>query len=138
MPFQSVAQRSFLFAKHPDIAKRWAREYGTAIQQKKVKKQAALTAICRVCLPPTSLGDILACPKLAAAGLTPPLRVAPSWQQSVPVTFGAKPQLPKPGAPIKPLGAPGAPSSSVTNPINAYGGLLRPNIGAAFGIQSRG
>lgn len=27
MPFQSEAQRRFLFANHPDIAKRWAREY---------------------------------------------------------------------------------------------------------------
>ncbi len=24
MPFKSKAQRAFLFAKHPDIAKRWA------------------------------------------------------------------------------------------------------------------
>lgn len=28
MPFKSKAQRKFLFAKHPDIAKRWASEYG--------------------------------------------------------------------------------------------------------------
>lgn len=27
MPFKSEAQRGFLFARHPDIAKRWAREY---------------------------------------------------------------------------------------------------------------
>lgn len=27
MPFRSEAQRGFLFARHPDIAKRWAREY---------------------------------------------------------------------------------------------------------------
>jgi hypothetical protein len=27
MPFQSNAQRKFLFAKHPEIAKRWAKEY---------------------------------------------------------------------------------------------------------------
>lgn len=27
MPFQSEAQRRFLWAKHPDIAKRWADEY---------------------------------------------------------------------------------------------------------------
>lgn len=29
MPFKSEAQRRFLFAKHPDIAKRWADKYGT-------------------------------------------------------------------------------------------------------------
>ncbi len=29
MPFRSEAQRRFLFARHPDIAKRWAAEYGT-------------------------------------------------------------------------------------------------------------
>ena len=28
MPFQSKAQQRFLFAVHPDIAHRWAREYG--------------------------------------------------------------------------------------------------------------
>jgi len=27
MPFKSVAQRGFMFARHPDIAKRWAAEY---------------------------------------------------------------------------------------------------------------
>ena len=30
MPFRSEAQRRFLWAKHPDIAKRWASEYGTS------------------------------------------------------------------------------------------------------------
>ena len=27
MPFQSEAQRRFLWAKHPEIAQRWAKEY---------------------------------------------------------------------------------------------------------------
>lgn len=27
MPFKSIAQRGFMFAQHPEIAKRWAREY---------------------------------------------------------------------------------------------------------------
>jgi hypothetical protein len=27
MPFKSEAQRRFMFAKHPEIAKRWAKEY---------------------------------------------------------------------------------------------------------------
>ena len=28
MPFRSEAQRRFMFAKHPDIAERWSKEYG--------------------------------------------------------------------------------------------------------------
>jgi hypothetical protein len=27
MPFKSKAQRKFLYSQHPDIAKRWAKEY---------------------------------------------------------------------------------------------------------------
>lgn len=27
MPFKSVAQQGFMFANHPEIAKRWAAEY---------------------------------------------------------------------------------------------------------------
>lgn len=27
MPFQSEAQRRFMYAKHPEIAKRWSDEY---------------------------------------------------------------------------------------------------------------
>lgn len=27
MPFKSEAQRRFMWAKHPDIARRWAHEY---------------------------------------------------------------------------------------------------------------
>jgi hypothetical protein len=27
MPFQSKRQRRFMFARHPEIAKRWANEY---------------------------------------------------------------------------------------------------------------
>lgn len=29
MPFRSEAQRRLMFARHPDIAKRWAAEFGT-------------------------------------------------------------------------------------------------------------
>jgi hypothetical protein len=29
MPFRSEAQRRYMFARHPEIAKRWAKEYGT-------------------------------------------------------------------------------------------------------------
>lgn len=28
MPFRSVKQRKFMFARHPKIAKRWVRKYG--------------------------------------------------------------------------------------------------------------
>lgn len=28
MPFQSKAQQGFMFAKHPGIAKEWAKKYG--------------------------------------------------------------------------------------------------------------
>jgi hypothetical protein len=28
VPFRSKAQQRYMFAKHPDIAKRWAKEYG--------------------------------------------------------------------------------------------------------------
>lgn len=28
MPFQSKAQEAFLYAKHPDIAKKWQNEFG--------------------------------------------------------------------------------------------------------------
>jgi len=37
MPFKSAKQRKFLFAKHPKIAKRWAKKYGTKIAKKKRK-----------------------------------------------------------------------------------------------------
>jgi hypothetical protein len=29
MPFKSKAQMRFMFARHPEIAKRWTKEYGT-------------------------------------------------------------------------------------------------------------
>ena len=29
MPFKSSKQRSFMYAKHPEIAKRWSKEYGS-------------------------------------------------------------------------------------------------------------
>lgn len=35
MPFRSAKQRRFMFAKHPVIAKRWAKKYGTKIRRKK-------------------------------------------------------------------------------------------------------
>jgi len=35
MPFKSVKQRKFMYAKHPTIAKRWAKKYGTKVRRKK-------------------------------------------------------------------------------------------------------
>lgn len=35
MPFKSARQRRFMFAKHPKVAKRWARKYGTKPRGKK-------------------------------------------------------------------------------------------------------
>jgi len=29
MPFKSEKQRRFMYAKHPEIAKRWTKEYGS-------------------------------------------------------------------------------------------------------------
>jgi hypothetical protein len=29
MPFKSEAQRRFMFARHPELAKKWAHKYGT-------------------------------------------------------------------------------------------------------------
>jgi len=37
MPFKSLKQQKYLYAKHPKIAKRWAKKYGT-FKKKKVKK----------------------------------------------------------------------------------------------------
>lgn len=34
MPFKSKAQRSFLYANYPKIAKNWAKKHGTTIQKK--------------------------------------------------------------------------------------------------------
>lgn len=44
MPFRSEKQRRYLYATHPDIARRWAHEYPGAVKRKvkvgykKVKK----------------------------------------------------------------------------------------------------
>jgi hypothetical protein len=37
MPFRSVKQRKYLFMAHPDLANRWAKEYGSAIVPSKKK-----------------------------------------------------------------------------------------------------
>ena len=35
MPFRSAKQRRYMFAKHPKIAKKWAKKYGTKIRPRK-------------------------------------------------------------------------------------------------------
>ena len=40
MPFRSERQRRFLYAKHPEIAKRWTAEHGSKPQPKKAKPKA--------------------------------------------------------------------------------------------------
>ena len=31
MPFKSAKQRNYLWAKHPDVAKRWTKKYGKKV-----------------------------------------------------------------------------------------------------------
>lgn len=40
MPFRSAKQRRFMFAKHPAIAKRWAKKYGTKPRPKKGRRKS--------------------------------------------------------------------------------------------------
>lgn len=37
MPFRSEKQRRYMWAKHPTIAKRWTKKYGSKIHKKKKK-----------------------------------------------------------------------------------------------------
>ena len=39
MPFKSVKQRKYMWAKHPDIAKRWTSKYGSKVVKSKSKKK---------------------------------------------------------------------------------------------------
>ena len=39
MPFKSAKQRKYMWAKHPEIAKRWTEEYGSKIVKSKKKKK---------------------------------------------------------------------------------------------------
>ncbi len=38
MPFKSVKQRKYMWAKHPGLAKRWTKKYGSKIVKSKKKK----------------------------------------------------------------------------------------------------
>ena len=39
MPFRSEAQRRYLWAKHPGIARKWTDKYGAKVQPKKKGKR---------------------------------------------------------------------------------------------------
>jgi hypothetical protein len=39
MPFKSVKQRKFMYAKHPDIAKRWTKKYGSKVVKGKARRK---------------------------------------------------------------------------------------------------
>jgi len=38
MPFKSLKQRKFMWAKKPEIAKKWTKKYGSKISKSKKKK----------------------------------------------------------------------------------------------------
>jgi hypothetical protein len=38
MPFRSEKQRRYLWAKHPELAKKWTKKYGSKVVKKKRKK----------------------------------------------------------------------------------------------------
>ena len=40
MPFKSEKQRKYLWKNEPEIARRWAKEYGRKPKKKKKKKKA--------------------------------------------------------------------------------------------------
>ncbi len=33
MPFKSENQRKYLWAKHPEVAEKWTKKYGSAVQK---------------------------------------------------------------------------------------------------------
>lgn len=45
MPFRSEKQRRFMYANHPDIARRWTSEYGSSIQPSKMKSMKPMNAL---------------------------------------------------------------------------------------------
>lgn len=47
MPFKSIKQRKFMWAKHPDIARRWTNKYGSKIGGKNVRRKATRKKIRR-------------------------------------------------------------------------------------------
>lgn len=41
MPFKSEKQRRYLWSKHPEIAKRWTKKYGSKVRKKKSSTKKA-------------------------------------------------------------------------------------------------
>jgi hypothetical protein len=39
MPFQSEKQRRYMHANHPEIARRWEHEYGSAVKRDRTKNR---------------------------------------------------------------------------------------------------
>lgn len=39
MPFRSEKQRRFLWAKHPDIARKWTKKYGAKLAEQKERRR---------------------------------------------------------------------------------------------------
>lgn len=39
MPFKSKKQRKYMWAKHPEIAEKWTKKYGSKIKGKKKKSK---------------------------------------------------------------------------------------------------
>ena len=39
MPFKSAKQRRYMWAKHPDIARKWTKKYGSKPRGKKKKSK---------------------------------------------------------------------------------------------------
>jgi len=37
MPFRSTKQRRYLWAKHPEVAKKWTKKYGSKVVKSKKK-----------------------------------------------------------------------------------------------------
>ena len=48
MPFRSEKQRRYMFANHPEIAKRWTDEYGTKPVPKKKSRKHEIEAMARL------------------------------------------------------------------------------------------
>lgn len=39
MPFKSAKQRRFMYAKHPAVAKRWSKKYGSKVGGRKTSRR---------------------------------------------------------------------------------------------------
>jgi len=39
MPFRSIKQRKYMWAKHPKLARKWTKKYGSKVVKKRKKKK---------------------------------------------------------------------------------------------------